>query len=114
MLSIFYQIGTVKPPKAIENIGTLEGGALGKLISIFTSALITVAGIYALFNFILAGYAFMSADNDPGKIQGAWAKIYQTIIGLAFAAGAFVLASIVGQLIFDDPTALTSPIIPTP
>jgi len=74
----------------------------------------TTQEIYALFNFILAGYAFMSADNDPGKIQGAWSKIYLSILGLAFSAGAFVLASIVGKLVFGEWTALTSPVIPTP
>ena len=104
--------GTINPPA--NRFGTLEGGGLGKLISLFTGLLIMGAAIYALFNFILAGYAFMSADNDPGKIQGAWAKIYQTIIGLAFAGGAFVIAGIVGQLLFQDWTALTNFSLSTP
>lgn len=105
--------GTVQAPDALDRFGTVNTG-IGALLSILTGVLMMGAGIYALFNFVLAGYAFMSADNDPGKVQAAWAKIYQTIIGLAFTGGAFVLASIVGKLLFNDWNALTSPIIPTP
>lgn len=111
---IFQGIGTVAPPKALGNFRNVESGGLGQLISLFVGLLIMGASIYALFNFVLAGYAFMSAENDPGKIQGAWAKIYQTIIGLAFAGGAFVIAGVVGQLLFGSWTALTTPSIPTP
>ena len=48
----------------------------------------------------------MSAGDDPKKVQGAWQKIWQTLIGLIFAAGAFVIAALVGQLIFKDANAL--------
>lgn len=106
--------GTVRAPSALGRFSNVESGGIGELLSIFTGVLISAAGVYALFNFILAGYAFMSADNDPGKVQAAWAKIYQTIIGLAFAAGAFVIAAIVGKLLFGNWTALTNPVIPTP
>ena len=75
--------------------------------------LIIGAGIYALFNFIMAGYAFMSAGDDPKKVAGAWSKISQTALGLAFAAGAFVLAAIFGQLIFGQWDFIIRPTIPT-
>jgi len=107
-------LGRVQKPEALGNFQNVESGGIGQLISVFTGILIAGAGIYALFNFILAGYAFMSAGDDPAKVQGAWAKITQTIIGLAFAAGAFVLASIVGRLLFGSWTALTDISIPTP
>jgi hypothetical protein len=55
----------------------------------------------------------MSAGDDSKAVAGAWAKIYQTVIGLAFAAGAFVLAAIFGQLIFGDPTFILKPVLPT-
>lgn len=106
--------GTVEKPDALQNFDDVQSGGIGQILSVFTSSLIVLAGVYALFNFIFAGYAFMSAGDDPGKIQGAWAKIYQTIIGLVVAAGAFVLAAVVGQLIFGDWNALTNPIIPRP
>jgi len=75
--------------------------------------LIIGASIYALFNFVLAGYAFMSAGDDPKKVAGAWAKIWQTALGLAFSAGAFVLAALFGQLIFGKWDFILNPVIPT-
>ena len=102
--------GTVNAPET--NFGTDPGLAIGKLIQFSLRLLIIGAGIYALFNLVLAGYSFMSAGDDAKAVSAAWAKIYQTIIGLAFAAGAFVLAAIFGQLIFGDWNFLLSPKIP--
>jgi hypothetical protein len=98
--------GSVSPPPGIEkyNAGSLAG--LPTFINNVLKMLIIGAGIWTVFNLVLAGYAFLSAGDDPKKIEGAWSKIWQSLLGLAFAAGAFVLAAIFGQLIFGDPTAL--------
>ena len=103
--------GTVTAPTTA--LGTDAGLAIGKLIQLVISLLIIGAGVYSLFNLILAGYSFMSAGDDSKKVAGAWAMIYQTILGLAITAGAFVLAAIFGQLIFGDPLFLLNPKIPT-
>ncbi|RJR28638.1 hypothetical protein C4564_04740 [Candidatus Microgenomates bacterium] len=106
-------VGGVKPPAAIARFKPIEGGAIGQLLTMFVNLLIVGAGIYAVINFILAGYAFMSAGDDPKQIQGAWAKIYQTIIGLAVVAGSMVLAAIFGYLFYGSWDAILSPVIPT-
>ncbi len=105
--------GNVTLPGSLATYAPTPGAAIGKLIQSVIWILIVGAGVYALFNFILAGYAFMSAGDDPKKVAGAWAKIWQTALGLAFAAGAFVLAAIFGELIFKDPTFILKPTIPT-
>ncbi|MEK7112911.1 MAG: hypothetical protein AAB875_06395 [Patescibacteria group bacterium] len=96
--------GQVKPPPGVEKYGGLEG--LPVFINNLLKILIIGAGIYTVFNLVLAGYAFLSAGDDPKKVAGAWAKIWQSLLGLAFAAGAFVLAAIFGQLIFGRADAL--------
>lgn len=106
--------GTVSLPDSISTkYGDNPGTALGGIIQIAVWVLIIGACIYSLFNFILAGYSFLSAGDDPKKIAGAWAKIWQTALGLTIAAGAFILARIVGQLVFGDPTFIINPTIPT-
>jgi len=103
--------GSINPPAGIS-----EGDAgqnIGNLIQTVIWVLIVGAGIYALLNFVLAGYAFLSAGDDPKKVAGAWAKIWQTALGLAIAAGSFILAAIFGQLIFGDPRFILNPNIPT-
>lgn len=67
------------------------------------------AGIFAFFNIIIAGYGFLSAGGDAKKVEAAWGKIWQSMLGLAFVAGSFILAAIFGWLIFKDPTAILSP-----
>jgi len=110
MLQIF---GNFTPPQHLVNIGSLTGGGLGILLQLILQILIIGAGIFALFNFILAGYAFLSAGDDPKKVAGAWAKIWQSVLGLAFVAGSFVLAAIFGQILFDNPLFILEPVIPS-
>jgi hypothetical protein len=106
--------GQVSPPPVLQqNYGTDPGGAIGKLIQYAIWLLIVGAGIYSLINIVLAGYDFISAGDDSKKVSGAWTKIYQTFLGLAIAAGAFVLAAIFGQLIFGEWTFIINPTIPT-
>ena len=95
--------GAVNPPPGLEGRGLLEGG-LTSFINSILGLLIVGAGLFALFNLVTAGYNFMSAGDDPKKVAVAWKKIWQTIMGLAFTAGAFVLAALIGQLVFGNPT----------
>lgn len=104
--------GTIPQPSALSKFGTVEGGGVGIFLNRILVVLVILAGVYSVFNLVLAGYAFLSAGDDPKKVAGAWQKIWQTLLGLAFAAGAFVLAGIFGQLIFGDPKAILSPSIP--
>lgn len=107
--------GTVEVAPKLKTIyGPEAGPAIGKLIQFGLRALVIGAGVYALFNLVLAGYSFMSAGEDSKKVSAAWAQIYQTIIGLAFAAGSFVIAAIIGFLIFGDSSFLFKPTLQMP
>jgi hypothetical protein len=106
--------GVISPPIGVNsyNSGNLSG--LSLFLNNILKIMIVGAGIYALVNLLLAGYAFMSAGDNSKKVAGAWAKIWQTMLGLAFAAGSFVLAGIFGKLIFGDYNALLQIKIFTP
>jgi hypothetical protein len=106
--------GSVTLPTTVsEKFGDNAGVAIGKVIQTVIYILIIGAGIYALINFVLAGYGFLSAGDDTKKVAGAWAKISQSVIGLAIAAGSFVLAAIFGALIFGKWDFILNPVIPT-
>jgi hypothetical protein len=111
---MFQILGPVNRPQALQNFGDVSEGGIGKFLNLTFRTLIVVAGIYALFNLVTAGFSFMAAGDDPKKVAGAWQRIWQTLIGLSFAAGAFVLAAVFGQLLFGDPTFILNPSIPTP
>lgn len=89
----------------------LYGGGLITLLNNLLKFIIIVAGLYALWNFVSAGYMFMSAGGEAKAIEKAWAKIWQSLIGLLIVAGSFVLAGIFGYLIFGNASAIITPVI---
>lgn len=108
---MFYQLfGVVRPPDAVrDRFGTDPAVGIGRLIQLAFNVLILVGGIYALLNFILAGYAFLSAGDNPKGVESAWARIYQTIIGLVVLVGSFLLAAVIGLLVYGRADALLNP-----
>ncbi len=106
--------GKIYDPFATLN-SPLKGSECGSgLITLSNGLLKTVivlAGLYAFWNFIAAGYGFMSAGDDAKAMGKAFGKFTQSLLGLTFVAGSFVLAGIFGYLIFGDATAIISPVI---
>jgi len=111
-------IGKVAPPPGVlQWITNNPGGAVPGLIPFLNALiqlLIVLAGLYTLFNLIMAGYGFMSAGGDPKGIEKAWAKIWQSLLGLLIIAASFLLAAIFGWLLFKDPGAILNPRIISP
>lgn len=102
-------VGTVTNPLpgGYKNIA----GGVGLFISNILRLVFVVAGIWAFINFIIAGFQYMSAGGDPKALNAAWARIWQSLIGLVFVVGSFALAALIGQLLFGDPSAILNPVI---
>lgn len=100
--------GKIALPSGVAEYGDF-GTGLVKFLNNILKLLIVGAGLFAFFNIIIAGYSFLGAGGDPKKIEQAWARIWQSLLGLLFVAGAFVLAAIFGILLFGDPSAIISP-----
>ena len=113
-LLVLQSFGEIKPPEAISRFGDVEAGGIGNFLNVIFKLIVVLSGVYALLNLLVGGYGFMSAADDPKKVASAWARIWQTFLGLAFTAGAFVLAAIFGKLIFNDYSALLQIRIVTP
>ena len=74
--------------------------------------LITIgAGLFAMVNFILAGFAYMTSAGDQKKLADALAKINFSIIGLAIIAVSYVLTGVISYIIFGSPTTILKPVI---
>ena len=122
---MIFQFGNITNPfKSINPTSPLAAATdQGQGLLILSNSLlkfaILMAGVYAFWNFIAAGYGFMSAGEDAKAVGKAWSKFTQSLLGLTFVAGSFVLAAIFGLLIFGDARAIISPTIfgpiaPTP
>jgi hypothetical protein len=88
---------------------TSSGGGLIAFFNNIIRLLIVIGGIWAFINLILAGYGFLGAGEDPKKMEAAWQKIWQSMLGLLFILSSFVLAAIFGYLLFGNPTAILKP-----
>ncbi len=101
-------VGTINNP--IPYAGIKDGG----LVVFFSNILrlvFVVAGAYALINLILAGFAYMTAGGDSKALSKAWDKIWQTLLGLAIIVGSFVIAAVIGFVLFKDPMFMLNPTI---
>lgn len=68
-----------------------------------------IAGLYGFLNLVIAGFGFMAAGGDPKAIEKSWSRIWQSLVGLIIIVGSFLLAAILGYLLFGDATAILQP-----
>src|SRR5258706_9842897 len=95
--------GCVNAPPGVNKFTPGPGiGGIGTFLTVIFRTMVVGAGIFALFNLLLAGYSFLAAGGDSKAVAAAWAKIWQSILGLAVTAGAFVIAALLGLLLFGD------------
>lgn len=111
---MIFQFGTIADPFVKLN-SSLAGSKCGSGLIILSNGIlktaVVLAGLFALWNFILAGYGFMSAGDDAKAVGKAWEKFTMSLLGLTFAAGSFILAAIFGYLILGDTAAFITPTI---
>ena len=106
-------LGEIKLPDYRERFSKLPNGKDGGALIIFLNMLIRIffiaAGLFAVWQFITAGWGFISASGDPKKLTEAQNKITLTMVGLLIMASSVVLAAIAGVLIFGKWDALLNP-----
>ncbi|MFA6250682.1 MAG: pilin [Candidatus Shapirobacteria bacterium] len=96
--------GTIDCPL---NNAYCQAGAEGQGLFLFLSNVFKLAavagGLYMIIQFFQAGYLYMTSDGDPKKVAAAQGKIFQSLIGFAIIAGAFLIAGVVKRLTGIDP-----------
>lgn len=105
-------IGRVSPPPFIkEGINTTTGQLTGIMVLLNTllKLVFIAAGLYAFFNIVIAGFDFINAAGDPKKVATAWERIWQSVLGLLIIVSSFLLAAIIGLILFNDPGAILNP-----
>ena len=75
------------------------GGQLEKVVSILIGLLSIGAGIWFLFQAIMAGYAYMTAGSDKEKVRQASQKLTQSVIGLVIVILAIFLINFLGYIL---------------
>lgn len=101
-------IGTINNPTD-PGYPTLQNKGLTLFITNLVYLIMTLAGLFTLVNLIMAGYLYLGSNGNPQQIQAAGNKILQSLIGLVIVAAAFVIASLIGYLLFQDASFLFTP-----
>jgi len=89
-------VGT--PPTNIADLGE----KIALIISTIIGLLSIIAGLWFLFQIIMAGYAYMTAGGDKEKIHQASQKLTQSIIGLVIVILAIFLINLLGYILRID------------
>jgi len=80
-----------------------KGSGLFTLLSNLFKLAGVIAGIFFVVQVIIAGFTYLSANGDPKKTEAAWTQIWQSILGLAIVASAFVIATVIGKITGINP-----------
>lgn len=97
----------IKGPAGITKAGELTGIVI--LVNIVLRIIFIIAGIWALFNIVIAGLNFVNAGGDPKKVAAAWEKIWMSFVGLLIIVSSFLIAAVIGIILFGDPTFILNP-----
>ncbi|PIZ48041.1 hypothetical protein COY29_04340 [Candidatus Woesebacteria bacterium CG_4_10_14_0_2_um_filter_39_14] len=71
---------------------------IGKIISDILPYVFWVTGILLLVYLLLGGLQLMFAAGDPKKVQGAWGKITNAVIGFVIIFVAYWVTQLIGKV----------------
>ncbi len=74
-------------------------GVLSRIISNALGAMTIGAGIWFLFQTIIAGYNYMNAAGDKTRIENAGRKLTNSLIGIAVVVAAYGLIALLGTFL---------------
>ncbi len=52
---------------------------------------------------------FLNEEQDPKAVEKAWTRIWQTLLGLFIIVSSFLIAAVIGVVLFKDPSAILNP-----
>lgn len=87
-----------------ENSPTREivGTKLNTTLSMIIGFLTTVAALWFIFQFIIAGYQWINSAGDKTALETARNKITNALIGIIIVVSAWVIVAILGKILGLD------------
>ena len=71
---------------------------IGTIITRLFPLIFTITGILLLIYLLLGGFQLMFAAGEPKKVQGAWGKITNAVIGFVIIFIAYWLTQLIGKI----------------
>ncbi len=110
--------GQIEAPAGVAELNAQAGAASSNIgLLIFVSNIIklisVVAGVWVLFNFITAGFTYITGSGDSSAYAKIGEKLALSATGLLLIVASYTIAGIIGLLVFGDATYIINPQIPT-
>jgi hypothetical protein len=94
------ELGPIKGVGPLGNFSTGEAPNLfERIISGIIGIMTVVAGIWFIFNFLIAGIEWLSSGGDKNKLASAQGKITQSVVGLVIIIAAIFFIQLIGTLL---------------
>ncbi len=106
--------GPIEAPQGVSQLND-DAGGIGLLlfISNMIKMLSIVAGIWVMFNFVIAGFTYITSAGDSGAYSKIGEKLSFSVTGLLLIVAAYTITGVISLLIFGDATYILNPDIPT-
>ncbi len=78
------------------------GNYLNKILGGVIGFLTIIAALWFIFVFITAGYSWITAGGDKGKLEEAQKKITNAVIGLLIVVTATIIIGVIGKILGLD------------
>ncbi len=81
---------------------SVVGEQLNKIISTIIGVLTSVAAIWFIFQFIIAGYQWIQSGGEKSNLDQARDKITNSLIGLIIVVVAWIVMGVIGKILGLD------------
>lgn len=103
--------GKIETPNAISVYDSQASNGIG-LILFFSNILnlfSIIMGLVIFFNFISAGYIYITSSGDNSAHTKVREKLTFSVVGLVIIVMAYSIAGIIGLVFFNDATFILNP-----
>lgn len=104
-------IGNVTPPVAITNWSAESSTTFGGIafLSTLIRLITIVAGIFVMFNFVAAGFKYVTSMGNTSVNMEVRDKLLFSVIGLLIIVSAYTIAGLIGLIFFGDAAFILRP-----
>lgn len=113
--SVDSAIGAIDVPPGVDKQIAKAGSGTDIAIFFFLSSLLkianVVAGVWIMFNFVLAGFNYVSGQGSPDAHKKVRDKITMSVVGIFLLVLAYAATAVISLLFFGDATYVLNPTI---
>jgi len=102
--------GQITPPSAVPTLGgTGDTDGLINLLNIVLKLVFVVAGLWSLWNLILAGYLLIAGGVESSKLERVRGVFIWTFLGIVIMISAVLVAGLIGYFVYNNWSAVLNP-----